>query len=179
MGLGMAFAQNNPLVSVKVIPLPQGKLRMDFEFAQPIKRAPASFVTQSPARIILDFIDSNLQLPSKQKTKEIKIGSLDKYTVVAVGTRVRAILDLNYAVPYLGSISGNVYTLILNGKSNELFQPPKELLITHRPVRTNYELTHFDFRGIERQGGRAIVDVSSTTVPIEVEEHDKEILVKF
>ncbi|WP_412755815.1 type IV pilus secretin PilQ [Legionella bozemanae] len=179
MGLGMVFAQNNPLVSVKVIPLPQGRLRMDFEFAQPIKRDPASFVTQSPARIILDFIDSNLQLPSKQKTKEIKIGSLDKYTVVAVGTRVRAILDLNYAVPYLGSISGNVCTLILNGKSNELFQPPKELLITHRPVRTNYELTHFDFRGIERQGGRAIVDVSSTTVPIEVEEHDKEILVKF
>lgn len=179
MSLGMAFAQNNPLLSIKVIPLPQGKLRVDFEFAQPVKREPASFVTQNPTRIVLDFIDSNLELPSKQKAKEIKIGSLDKYAVVAVGSRVRAILDLNYAVPYLGSVSENVYTLILNGKNNELYQPAKELLLTHRPVRTSYEINHFDFRGIERQGGRAIVDVSSTTVPMEVEQHGKEILVKF
>ncbi|MCE0723116.1 type IV pilus secretin PilQ [Legionella resiliens] len=179
MSFGMAFAQNNPLISVKVIPLPLGKLRIDFEFAQPIKREPASFVTPNPARIVLDFIDSNLELPSKQKTKEIKLGSLDKYTIVAVGPRVRAILDLNYPVPYLGSISGNVYTLILNGKREESIQPPKELLITNRPVRTSYEINHFDFRGIERQGGRAIVDVSSTSVPIEVEEHGKDILVKF
>nr|WP_241030192.1 type IV pilus secretin PilQ family protein [Legionella anisa] len=175
----MAFAQNNPLISVKVIPLPLGKLRIDFEFAQPIKRDPASFVTPSPARIVLDFIDSNLELPSKQRTKEIKLGSLDKYTIVAVGPRVRAILDLNYQVPFLGSISGNVYTLILNGKSNEVIQPPEALIITHRPARTSYEISHFDFRGIDRQGGRAIVDVSSTSVPIEVEEHGKDILVKF
>ncbi|HHT0592657.1 TPA: type IV pilus secretin PilQ [Legionella anisa] len=179
MSLGMAFAQNNPLISVKVIPLPLGKLRIDFEFAQPIKRDPASFVTPSPARIVLDFIDSNLELSSKQRTKEIKLGSLDKYTIVAVGPRVRAILDLNYQVPFLGSISGNVYTLILNGKNNEVIQPPEALIITHRPARTSYEISHFDFRGIERQGGRAIVDVSSTSVPIEVEEHGKDILVKF
>lgn len=179
MSLGMAFAQDNPLVAVKVIPLPGEKLRMDFEFAQPIKQEPASFVTQDPARIVLDFIASNLQLPDKQKTKKIKLGSLNTYTVVAVGSRVRAILDLNYPVPYLGSISGKVYTLILNGKSNELFQPPQELIITPRPARTSYVINHFDFRGVERQGGRAIVDVSSTSVPIEVEEHDKEILIKF
>lgn len=82
-------------------------------------------------------------------------------------------------MPYLGSISGKVYTIILNGKSNELFQAPKEILITNRPVKTSYEITHFDFRGVERQGGRAVVDVSSTSIPIDVEEHDKEIIVKF
>ncbi|KTD03241.1 type IV pilus secretin PilQ family protein [Fluoribacter gormanii] len=179
MSFGMAFAQNNPLVSVKVIPLPEDKLRMDFEFTQPIKQDPASFVTQSPARIVLDFIDSNLQLSSQQKAKEIKLGSLNRYSVVAVGSRVRAVLELNYSVPFSGTISGKVYTLILNGKSNELFQPPQELIITHRPAKTNYVINHFDFRGIERQGGRAIVNVSSTSVPTEVEEHGKEVLVKF
>lgn len=175
----MAFAQNNPLESVKVIPLPEEKLRLDFQFAKPLKQEPASFVTQKPARIVLDFIDSNLQLSPEQRTKEIKLGSLNTYTIVAVGSRVRAILDLNFPVPYSGSISGKVYTLILNGKSNELFQPPKEILITNKPVKTSYEINHFDFRGIERQGGRAIVNVSNSSVPIEVEEHGKEILVKF
>ncbi|KTC89729.1 type IV pilus secretin PilQ family protein [Fluoribacter dumoffii] len=179
MSLSIAVAQNNPLLSVKVIPLPEEKLRMDFEFARPLKQEPASFVTQKPARIVLDFIDSNLQIPVDQKTKAVKIGSLNTYTLVAVGSRIRAVLDLNYPVPYLGSISGKVYTLILNGKSNELFKGPKEVLVTHRPVKTSYEVNHFDFRGVERQGGRAIVNLSSTSVPVEVEEHGKEILVKF
>lgn len=153
MSLSIAVAQNNPLLSVKVIPLPEEKLRMDFEFARPLKQEPASFVTQKPARIVLDFIDSNLQIPVDQKTKAVKIGSLNTYTLVAVGSRIRAVLDLNYPVPYLGSISGKVYTLILNGKSNELFKGPKEVLVTHRPVKTSYEVNHFDFRGVERQGG--------------------------
>lgn len=174
-----AFAQANPLVSVKVIPLPEDKVRMDLVFSRPLKQEPASFVTQTPPRIILDFMGSHLDLPVKQKTKEIKVGSLSKYTIVAVGSRVRAILDLKYAVPFVGSISGRVYTIILNGKNNELFKPTSELLITHRNVRTRYQINHFDFRGIERQGGRAIVDISDTSVPVEVEEHGKEILIKF
>ncbi|VEB34335.1 type IV pilus (Tfp) assembly protein PilQ [Legionella sainthelensi] len=179
MSLSVAFAQNNSLISVKVIPLPEEKLRIDFIFAHPLKKQPGSFVIENPARIVIDFVDANLQLPTEQKTKEIKLGSLNNYTLVTVGARVRAVLDLKYAVPYLGSISGKVYTIILNGKSNELFQAPKEILITNRPVKTSYEITHFDFRGVERQGGRAVVDVSSTSIPIDVEEHDKEIIVKF
>lgn len=178
MSLGMAFAQNS-LMSVKVIPLPQEKVRIDFEFAHPMKQQPSSFVTQNPARIVIDFVNVNLQLPPEQRTKKIKFGSLNNYTLVAVGSRARAVLDLNYPIPYLGSVSGRVYTIILNGKSNELFQSPKEVLVTNRPVKTNYEITHFDFRGVERQGGRAIVDVSSTSIPVDVEEHDTEVVVKF
>lgn len=179
MSLGLAFAQNNSLISVKVIPLPEEKLRIDFIFAYPVKKQPGNFVIENPARIVIDFVDTNLQLPTEQKTKEIKFGSLASYTLVTVGARVRAVLDLKYAVPYLGSVSGKVYTIILNGKSNELFQAPKEMLITNRPVKTSYEITHFDFRGVERQAGRAVVDVSSASIPIDVEEHDKEIIVKF
>ncbi|WP_420795579.1 type IV pilus secretin PilQ [Legionella cincinnatiensis] len=173
MSLGMAFAQNNSLISVKVIPLPKEKLRMDFIFAHPIKQQPGCFVTENPARIVVDFVDAHLQLPTKQKIKKIKLGSLNNYTLVTVGARVRAVLDLNYAVPYLGSVSGKVYTIVLNGKSKEVFQAPKEVLAT------SYEIIHFDFRRAERQGGRTVVDVSSTSIPIDVEEHDKEIRVKF
>ncbi|RUR27562.1 AMIN domain-containing protein [Legionella qingyii] len=119
MSFGMAFAQNNPLVSVKVIPLPEEKLRMDFEFTQPIKQEPASFVTQSPARIVLDFIDSNLQIAPQQRAKEIKLGSLNKYSVVAVGSRVRAVLELNYSVPFSGTISGKVWLFPKSGGTNQ------------------------------------------------------------
>nr|WP_238589478.1 type IV pilus secretin PilQ [Legionella cincinnatiensis] len=146
---------------------------MDFIFAHPIKQQPGCFVTENPARIVVDFVDAHLQLPTKQKIKKIKLGSLNNYTLVTVGARVRAVLDLNYAVPYLGSVSGKVYTIVLNGKSKEVFQAPKEVLAT------SYEIIHFDFRRAERQGGRTVVDVSSTSIPIDVEEHDKEIRVKF
>ncbi|MBI2785782.1 MAG: type IV pilus secretin PilQ, partial [Legionella longbeachae] len=174
-----ALAQDNSLIAVKVIPLPEEKLRIDFIFTHPVKEKPGSFVTQKPARIVLDFIDSQLQLSPSQKTKEIKIGSLHDFAIVAAGSRVRVMLNLNYSVPYLGTVSGKVYTLILNGKSNDLFQPPQEMIITNRPAKTMFAISHFDFRGIERQGGRAIIDASSTNIPIDVEEHGKKVVIKF
>ena len=173
------FAKDNSLICVKVIPLPENRLRMDFQFAQPITQLPASFVTQKPARIVLDFIHSNLNLPADQKTKKIEFGSLNAYNIVAVRDRVRAILDLDLTVSYSGSIAGNVYSLVLNGKNNDLFQRTPEISISNKPVRTKSEIQHIDFRGIDKQGGRLILDVSDAGIPIDVKQTGKETVVNF
>lgn len=175
----MVFAQSNALISVKIIPLPEDKVRMDFQFVEPIKQQPASFITQKPARIVLDFIDSSLKLPPGQNAKQIKLSALKTYKIVVMGTRVRTILDLERSVTYSGTMTGSVYTLILNGKNSELFEPTKEIFVTHRPIHAAYEINRFDFRGIDKQGGRAIVDVSNTSVPIDVVQNGKEVVVKF
>ena len=173
------YAQNNSLISVKVIPLPDDRLRVDFHFTQPLKQPPSSFITQKPARIVLDFIDSTLKLPADQITKQIKLSSLTNYNMVTMGTRIRAVLDLESAVTYTGTMSGAVYSLVLNGKSSELFEPTKKIFVTNRPVHAAYEITRFDFRGADKQGGRAVVDLSKTGVPIDVVQNGKEVVVKF
>lgn len=175
----MAFSKDNSLVSVKVIPLPEDRVRIDFQFTNPLKQLPASFITQKPARIVLDFINTDLQIPTDQKMKQIDLGSLKTYNIVSVADRVRAILDLQRTVSYSGSTAGNVYSLILNGKSNEIYQSKKEIFITNQVVNTRYQINHFDFRGIEKQGGRVLINVSDTSIPIDVTQSGKEVVVNF
>jgi type IV pilus assembly protein PilQ len=179
VGFGTALAKDNSLISVKVLPLPEDRVRIDFQFAQPLKQLPASFITQKPARLVLDFISTNMQLASDQKMQKINLGSLNSYNIVAVGERVRAIMDLDRTVSYSGSTAGNTYSLILNGKSNDLFENNKEVFITNQSVSAKNQLKHFDFRGIEKQGGRVLIDVSDASIPIDVTQIGKEVVVNF
>jgi type IV pilus assembly protein PilQ len=179
ISFGAAIAKDNSLISVKIIPLPENRVRVDFEFAKPIKQLPASFITESPARIVLDFISTDLQLPVDQRTQKVQLGSLNNYTVVAVADRVRAILDLQRSVSYSGSSAGNVYSLVINGKSNEIFQSTKEVFITNQVINAKHAIDRLDFRGIDKQGGRVLVDVSDTSIPIDVTQVGKEVVVNF
>ncbi len=178
-GLGLAFSKGNSLVSVKAIPLPEDRVRLDFQFTQPLKQLPASFITQKPARIVLDFINTDLQLSPDQKMKKIELGSLNTYNIVAVGDRVRAILDLQRTVSYSGSSAGTIYSLVLNGKSNEIYQSNKEVFITNQPVNAKHQINHLDFRGIDKQGGRILISVSDSSIPIDVTQSGKEVVVNF
>lgn len=175
----MAYSKDNSLISVKVLPLPENRVRIDFQFSKPLKQLPASFITQKPPRLVLDFISTDMQIPADQKTKTIQLGSLHSYNIVAVGDRIRAILELDRSVSYSGSTAGSVYSLVLNGKSNDLFENSKEVFITNQVVNAKHEIKRIDFRGIEKQGGRVLIDVSDTGIPIDVTQVGKEIIVNF
>jgi type IV pilus assembly protein PilQ len=176
---GLAYAEDNSLVAIKFSPLPENRVRIDFQFKSPLKQLPASFITQKPARLVLDFINAKIDLPAEQKMKVVKLGSLNQYNIVSVGDRVRAILDLDRSVAYSGSTSGNCYSLVLNGKSNDLFENNKEIFITNQQVSAKHEIQKVDFRGIDKEGGRVFIDVSDTGIPIDVTQIGKEITVNF
>lgn len=177
--LSMAYSKDNSLISVKVLPLPENRVRIDFQFSKPLKQLPASFITQKPPRLVLDFVSTDMQIPADQKTKTIQLGSLHSYNIVAVRDRIRAILELDRSVSYSGSTAGSVYSLVLNGKSNDLFENSKEVFITNQVVNAKHEIKRIDFRGIEKQGGRVLIDVSDTGIPIDVTQVGKEIVVNF
>ncbi len=177
--MSVAYSKDNSLISVKVLPLPENRVRIDFQFSKPLKQLPASFITQKPPRLVLDFISTDMQIPADQKTKTIQLGSLHSYNIVAVRDRIRAILELDRSVSYSGSTAGSVYSLVLNGKSNDLFENSKEVFITNQIVNAKHEIKRIDFRGIEKQGGRILIDVSDTGIPIDVTQVGKEIVVNF
>lgn len=166
-------------MAVKIIPLPEDKVRVDFIFTQTLKQPPASFITQKPARIVLDFINTKLEMPGEQKVQKVELGSLNTYSIVAVRDRVRAILDLDRTVSYSGTVAGCVYSLILNGKSIEIFKPIKEVFITNQMVNAKHDIYRLDFRGIEKQGGRVLLDVSDASIPIDVTQAGRELVVNF
>ena len=173
-------AKPNSLLAVKILPMPDNRVRLDFRFEHPLTQLPASFITQKPQRrLIIDFIDSGNLVDTPLQAKKVDVGALIEYKIVTVSNRVRAILELSDSVLYSGSIAGNVYTLLLKSKGNQLIPQRKELFITNRPVNARFGITNIDFRGIEKQGGRVIIDVSDAGIPIEVTQTGKEVVATF
>ncbi len=176
MGL---HAKDNALTGLKILGLPDHRVRIDFQFADPVGPLPASFITQEPPRLVLDFINTSNQLETEIQSKKMDIGSLTTYKIVSLGNRVRAIFDLTGMVSYSGEVSGHVYSLIINGKGEELISPRKEVFITNRPVNAHFGITNIDFRGVGAQGGRVVIDVTDSGVPVDVVQSGENIIVSF
>lgn len=173
------FATSNALVGLKLRPLPDDRVRIDFQFEKEINVLPASFLTQKPPRLILDFLGSTNELDSALNSKTIELGSLISYNIVSVHNRVRIMLDLKASIAYSGYVSGRVYSLTLSGKSLQIFKPRQELFITNQRVNARYDITNIDFRGTGKESGRVIIDVSNPSIPIEVTQQGKEVIAVF
>ncbi|WP_410054755.1 type IV pilus secretin PilQ [Legionella genomosp. 1] len=179
VALGKGIAETNTMTGIKVIPLPDERVRVDFCFASPLNNLPASFITQKPPRLVLDFIQTKMVINEKDKARKIEIGSLTNYNIVAVGDRVRAILDLTDSISYSGQIAGNTYSLTLSGKSHQIFQQRREIFVSNRPVNARHGITNLDFRGTGAEGGRVVIDVTDASIPIDVTQTGKEVVVNF
>lgn len=176
---GALFAKNNSLVGVKIIPLPDDRVRIDFQFSDKIENQPANFVTQNPSRLIFDFIKTNNVLDKSLHFKNINIGNLISYEIIVVGDRLRSVFSLSASVPWTGHTEGKIYTIMLSGKSPRIFKPKKEIFITNQHVNARYDIKHIDFRGTGKQNGRIVIDVSSGSIPIEVTQTGKEVVAVF
>lgn len=171
-----AHAKDNVLTGLKVMPMPNDRVRIDFQFADPIKQLPAGFITEEPPRLVLDFINTESQLANTLSDKKIDLGSLVDYKIVGLGHRVRAILNLTSTVTYTGDISDHVYTLLLSGKGDELIPRRKELFVTHRSVHGHFGITNIEFHGTDKQGGRLIIDATQPGVPMDVVQTGREVV---
>lgn len=172
-------AAENHLLAVKPMALPDNRLRLDFQFEKPLQQMPPSFITEKPSRIIVDFADTVSSLKPEETFKTMNVSSLVSYRVVNVAKRVRVIMDLTSSTTFKGEIVGSQYTLIINGKSDQIFEKNKEIFITKRPINAHYDIRRIDFRGTNKQGGRLVVDVSDPSVPVNVTQVGKELSVVF
>lgn len=174
-----AYAKENDLTGIHVQSLPDNRLRIDFQFVDNVKQPPASFLTEKPARLVLDFVDTISKIDAASKHKTLKLASINDYQVVSVGKRVRIIFNLIEAVRYSGTISGHVYTLILSGVGRELIPQPNDLYVTHQKVNARYQIKKIDFQGNDKQGGRLTFDVSDPGIPVDVSQNGEAIVARF
>ena len=173
------YAKDNVLTGLKVMPMPDNRVRFDFQFADRIDQLPASFITEKPPRLVLDFINSSNNLDETLKAVKVKIGSLTEYKIVSLGNRLRAILDLSGSISYSGDVVGSVYTLIISSQGGQLIAPRKEVFITNRDVHAHYGIKNINFHGTEKLGGRLIIDVTDTGIPIDIVQTGREIVANF
>jgi type IV pilus assembly protein PilQ len=111
----------NTLQDVTSTPLPDGKVQLTLQFAQPVA-APRAFSTDTPPRIALDFADTHNGL--RQRSVAVGSSSTSAVSAVEANGRTRVVVDLTQPSAYVTRVEGNdVVVTVGDGMNMAAAQP--------------------------------------------------------
>ena len=138
--------------------------------------APRTFTIDEPARIALDFGETENKL--EQRSMQVGIGSMQSIITAASKNRTRVVLNLSQKADYATSVSGNQVTLTLAGGDQTVLpasvsQPAAAgttSITESRPAITAVAkgVTNVDFKRGPNGEGRVIIDLTSTSISTDV-----------
>ena len=158
-----AWAQNS---IVAVTASAQGDVEtVRIEFAQPLAALPAAFVTQSPARIALDF--AGVTGGVGRSTVEINQTNVQSANVVQTDERSRVVLSLKRAASYALQMSDRALLVTLEpAASAPPSEPAQNRAVAQR--RTEAPLGARDFRRAGEGAGRVRLALPSSKVTADI-----------
>ncbi len=138
--------------------------------------APRSFTIDEPARIALDFKDTDNKL--QQRSMQVGIGAMQSIITAVSKNRTRVVLNLFQKADYTTNISGNQVTLTLAGSGQATLaaakNPPAsattENLTKSSPVVSAVAkgVTNIDFNRGPNGEGRIIIDLTTSSISTDV-----------
>jgi type IV pilus assembly protein PilQ len=133
---------------------------------------PRTFVIDEPARIALDFGDTENRL--QQRNVQVGIGAMQSIISAASGNRTRVVLNLSQKTNYTTNVSGNQVTLTLADDTGQLAPANVEtgseaasLTPVPRPG-VSKGVTNIDFKRGPNGEGRVIIDLTNTSISTDV-----------
>ncbi len=182
--LGQAQARN--LVGLDYSVMTGNAVQLVFTFDEDAIE-PRSFTIDEPARIALDFTDTENQL--KQRSFRVGIGAMQTILTAASKGRTRVVINLSNPTDYTTSVSGNQMIMTLAGNSSESAQSLAASKGTGTtPVALSEEknigalakgITNIDFKRGANGEGRVIIDLTSTSISTDVYRENESINVEF
>ncbi len=137
---------------------------------------PRTFTIDEPARIALDFAETENKL--QQRNMQVGIGAMQSIVSAASQNRTRVVLNLSQKVGYTTTVSGNQVTLTLAGGSEmtavtgaaaDDAQQTGSGAASIAPVSgVSKGVTNIDFKRGPNGEGRVIVDLTSTSISTDV-----------
>ena len=164
-----------------------------FTFDEPAVE-PRTFTIDEPARIALDFADTENKL--QQRNMQVGIGPMQSIISAASQNRTRVVLNLAQKTDYTTSISGNQMTVILAGGGQDLepvalpvaassnsaagqTQTASQTQAAAPVVGVAKGITNIDFKRGPNGEGRVIIDMTSTSISTDVWRENNEINVEM
>jgi type IV pilus assembly protein PilQ len=141
--------------------------------------APRTFTIDQPARIALDFGETENKL--EQRNMQVGIGAMQSIISAASKNRTRVVLNLSQKANYTTNVSGNQVTLTLAGTAGQAGALPvaddtgeaaggtasiTESTPSVTPVAKG--VTMIDFKRGPNGEGRVIIDLTTTTISTDV-----------
>jgi type IV pilus assembly protein PilQ len=171
-------AQANSIESIDVSPASGGRVAVRVTLKQAPVSPPAGFTVNNPPRIAFDFPNTTSTLG--RSTQEVTEGDLRSINIVQAGDRTRLVLNLARATGYDTRIDGRVLLITLQG-AGAVASPAGAT--THfaeaKPGDARHALRDIDFRRGSAGEGRIVVDLSDSTVGIDLKLQGRNIVVDF
>ncbi len=139
--------------------------------------APRTFTIDEPARIALDFGETENRL--EQRSMQVGIGSMQSIVSAASKNRTRVVINLSQKADYVTNVSGNQVTLTLAGGDQSVL--PASTTQTEGSGTTtsitestpivsavSKGVTNVDFKRGPNGEGRVIIDLTTTSISTDV-----------
>ncbi len=182
--LGQAQARN--LVGLDYSVMTGNAVQVVFTFDEDAIE-PRSFTIDEPARIALDFSDTENQL--KQRSFRVGVGTLQTILTAASKGRTRVVINLSNPTDYTTSVSGNQMIMTLAGNNSEsatALATSKKASTTPIAISESKNIaplakgiTNIDFKRGANGEGRVIIDLTSTSISTDVYRDNETINVEF
>lgn len=160
--------------------LPGDRVQLELKLSEPVSEKPLNFTIDNPARIVLDFPDTSLNLA--EKTKTIGIGAVHSVSSVEAAGRTRVVLNLVQLVSYDLEVQGDKVKLTLAaGTTTSTSSTTAAAGRGTGAARAapTARIENIDFRRGEAGEGRIIVTLSDPSVGINLGKEGEKIVVDF
>ncbi|MBT8434482.1 MAG: type IV pilus secretin PilQ [Gammaproteobacteria bacterium] len=139
--------------------------------------APRTFTIDEPARIALDFGETENKL--EQRSMQVGIGSMQSIVSAASKNRTRVVLNLSQKADYVTNVSGNQVTLTLAGGDQSVLPASttqtggsgsSASITESTPIVSTVAkgVTNVDFKRGPNGEGRVIIDLTATSISTDV-----------
>ncbi|MDG1462672.1 MAG: type IV pilus secretin PilQ, partial [Gammaproteobacteria bacterium] len=177
--LAQDSAPANELNNIDVRVLAEGKIELQLQMTNDAPQ-PLTFTIDEPARIALDLPGTSSALSSRRQ--DVSKGALDTILVAEAGNRTRVVLNLDKLVAYQTRTEGNsIYVTLESGSKSQATSFSAAIQEDQAADIPNSDVAieSVDFRRTENGGGRVIVSLSDSSIPVDVSKDGSNVIVVF
>ena len=177
-----ATVQAATLDNISYSVLPGERVQLQIELSEPMDGEPLHFTIDNPARIALDF--PNTELGSVKKSQSIDVGVAHSVSAVEAAGRTRVVLNLVKSVPYEIEVQGSSVIVTL-GASDVITADaltgalPSSSLSSMKAGGTSSSIEGIDFRRGDDGEGRIIVTLSDPSISVDMNQVGGKIVLDF
>lgn len=156
------------------LPGDEVEIRLGFDGDAP---DPVAYQIDKPARLVFDFVNARSALPGKYFN--LGNGNARSMTVVDSKDRTRVIVNLGELSGYNTRVQGNQLYITI-GKSQRSAAAGNVVNTTAKAAGPQVKSVEgVDFRRGEQGDGQVLIDLSSTSIPVDVQQQGSKIIARF
>jgi type IV pilus assembly protein PilQ len=169
----------NQLNDISIAALQDDQVEITLEF-NTSPSEPIVFTTDNPARIALDFANTDLAI--KDRFQDINIGNTKTVSAIQSKDRTRIVVNLDLLQEYSTLQDGNTYILTIgdaarNVTRDTVSKPAGSVQGSRVVSKNNIDL--IEFRRGEDDTGRIMVSLSNSNTPVNLVEQGERIILSF